>query len=120
MERLRSISPTVYLNANMSGELTISMDSDGSSIRTIFTKLTPRHEDCKQGASDECSVKVDCKKLTACLQWQQQTGLASSALLCLVENEALVLHVLLNPADVGFFTYYIPVHFQARDPRDDE
>jgi HUS1 checkpoint protein len=120
MERMRSISPTVYLNANMKGELTISMDSDGSSIRTIFSKLTPRLEDCKSGASGECRVKVDCKKLSACLQWQQQMGLVSSALLCLVENEALVLHALLNPADVGFFTYYIPVHFLSHDPRDDE
>jgi HUS1 checkpoint protein len=127
MERLRSISSTVYLNANMSsGDLTISMDSDGSSIRTIFSKLTPRHEDCKQqqggdaATGAECSVKVDCKKLTACLQWQQQSGLVSSALLCLVENEALVLHCMLNPSEVGFFTYYIPVHFLSHDPRDDE
>jgi HUS1 checkpoint protein len=131
MERLRSISSTVYLNANMSsGDLTISMDSDGSSIRTIFSKLTPRHDDCKQqhqgggattaAAAAECSVKVDCKKLSACLQWQQQTGLVSSALLCLVENEALVLHCMLNPAEVGFFTYYIPLHFLSHDPRDDE
>jgi hypothetical protein len=29
----------------------------------------------------------------------------------MIENEMMVVHVVLQPEDVGFFTYYIPVHF---------
>jgi HUS1 checkpoint protein len=118
MERLRNISPTVYLSANMTGELTVSLDSEGASIRTFFSKLQPRFEDCQKG-SGECCVKVDTKKLCAALQWQQQTSLTSDVLLCLVENEMVVLHANLNPASVGFFTYYVPVHYLSNDPRDE-
>jgi hypothetical protein len=35
----------------------------------------------------------------------------TSCLLGMVQNEMLVLHVLLSPEQVGFFTYYLPVHF---------
>ena len=40
---------------------------------------------------------------------------ASSAILCLVENEMLVLHVSLNPGAIGFFTYYVPIHYLPPD-----
>lgn len=140
VERLRSLSPTVHLSASMTGELTVSLDSDGASIRTFFSKLHPRPEDCKPG-TDECCVKVDTKKLCASLQWQggNSSGgsggggggsgnltahaaahnLVSSATLCLVENEMLIVHAVLQPAQVGFFTYYVPVHYLSSDPRDD-
>jgi HUS1 checkpoint protein len=118
MDRLRSMSSTVYLEANMTGELTVRIDTDGASIRTFYSKLIPRHEGCKEGATST-TVKVDTKKLCASFQWQQQFQLVSSAVLCLVENEMLVLHASLNPAQVGFFTYYVPVHFLSLDPRDD-
>lgn len=109
----------------MAGELTLRIDSDGSSIRTFFSKLLPRFEDTKSSQDEDaaaennnnpalakCCLKVDTKKLSTCLQWQSTMSKAvSSALLCMVENEMLVVHVLLNPASVGFFTYYVPVHF---------
>jgi len=119
VERLKHISPTIYLTATMNGELTIHMNNEGASIRAFFNQLIPRKENCKEGTTD-CSVKVDTKKLTASLSWQQQTALVSSCLLCLVENEMLVLHMPLHPASVGFFTYYVPVHFLSHDPQDDE
>ena len=56
---------------------------------------------------------MDTKKLWASLQWQPQA--ASQAVLCLVENEMLVVHVSLQPSTVGFFTYYVPVHFLQED-----
>jgi hypothetical protein len=142
VERLKSLSTTVYLSANMTGELTVSLDSDGASIRTFLSKLHPRPEDCKPGV-EECCVKVDTKKLAASLQWQTGSGggghggggnngshfshsnnnnnhaLVSSTLLCLVPNEMLILHAILQPASVGFFTYYVPVHYLSADPRDD-
>lgn len=103
----------------MAGELTLRVDGDGASIRTFFSKLIPRFEDCKaseeeyaNGEAPCCTLKVDTKKLSACLQWQtSMLRNVGSALLCLTENEMLVVHVVLNPASVGFFTYYVPVHF---------
>jgi HUS1 checkpoint protein len=111
------IVATVYMEGSMAGELTLRIDSDGSSIRTFFSKLLPRFEDTKDSQDDDdaltrCTLKVDTKKLSTALQYQAtMTKTVNSALLCMVENEMLVVHVLLNPASVGFFTYYVPVHF---------
>lgn len=77
--------------------------------------------------NDSCVVKVDLRKLCAALQWQhpstnilttaaaQPTTLVSSCLLCWVENEQFVVHATLQPSSVGFFTYYIPVHYLDRE-----
>jgi len=131
LEGLRPLSSTVYLQATTAGDLTVSIDSDGASIRTFYNNLPVRLEDCKQNrqlgsqpdhpAATSCTVKVDTKKLWASLQWQQQPllGWISSALLCLVENEMLVVHAVLHPPSVGFFTYYVPVHFLPKDIRDE-
>jgi len=64
-----------------------------------------------------CTVKVDSKKLHACLHWQGTLNMArdvSCATLCMWENEMLVLDISLNPA-LGRFMYYIPVHFLSSD-----
>jgi HUS1 checkpoint protein len=121
VERLKSISPHVYMEGSMAGELTLRIVNDGASIRTYFSKLVPRFDDCKSSQPDtSCKLKVDTKKLSTCLQWQATMAKhVSSALLCMVENEMLVLHIVLNPADVGFFTYYIPVHFLSNDVADE-
>lgn len=126
IDRLKGISPTMYIEANMKGELTISSHTDGASIQTFFSKLTPRFEDCKpvpsdlNPASSKTRIKIDTKKLSASLQWQtHQSQMISTALLCLVENEMVVIHVNLNPVNVGFFTYYVPVHYLSRDPCED-
>lgn len=170
VERLRGISPYLYLEGSMKGILTLRIDSDGGSIRISFDKLVPIHEDCKnstsstqtttsqqsqqekEGNSDHdhvhnsrqnihlqegspthngmsqsrsqtqtqtsqkgpvrCTVKVDSKKLHASLHWQATLGIrdVSSAVLCMWENEMLVLDVTLNP-EIGRFMYYIPVHY---------
>ena len=150
LEKMRSMKTihsrgqqqTVYVQGNnRTGELTVSLDSDGASIRTYFGKLIPvvqqpqpqpRSNDENNNNNnttttstttppvvEECTVKVDAKKMCAALQWQQQTHIASSAMICLSENERLVLHVTLNPAVVGFFTYYVPVHYLPNDPQDE-
>ena len=140
LERLRLISPTVYLTAQSpTGQLTISTHSttNGVSIQTILDRLVPCMESCRKqnttnhniGYDDqdneevvECTVKVDTKKLALCLQWQQSSSnlMVSTALLCWIENEALVLHVILNPSNIGFFTYYIPVHFLSPEDGDND
>jgi HUS1 checkpoint protein len=125
IDRLKSISSTVYLEANMKGELTISAQTDGASIQTFFSKLIPRFDDCQQRPNDidlstKTRIKIDTKKLAASLLWQQhQSHMVSSALLCLVENEMVVIHANLSPENVGFFTYYVPVHYLSQDPYDD-
>jgi HUS1 checkpoint protein len=131
IDRLKSISSTVYLDANMKGELTISAHTDGASIQTYLSKLIPRFEDCvseaqsttndnsNNGSTNKVRMKVDTKKFAASLQWQGQPHIVSSALLCFVENEMIVVHVNLNPINVGFFTYYVPVHYLSKDPYDD-
>lgn len=100
----------------MKGEMTLRIDSDGASIRTFFNQLIPRFEDCNAQEDASCTIKVDTKKLATCLQWQAtMMRTVSSAMLCMVENEMLAVHVILNPASVGFFTYYVPVHFLSRN-----
>jgi HUS1 checkpoint protein len=113
MDRLRNISPTVHVHARLSGDLTVQVDTEGASLRTYFSDLIARADNCAPNTSGLGHVVVDTKKLYACLQWQQYTQLFSSGLLCLVENEALVIHVVLNP-EVGFFTYYLPVHYLSK------
>lgn len=110
----RSLHPTVLIHGNQqSGELTISLESEGASIRAYFADVAPAPN--ANPEHDECTVKVDARKLSAALQWQQQPQYVSSALLCLLENQQLVLHVTLEPAGVGFFTYYVPVHYLSKD-----
>ena len=68
-----------------------------------------------------CTLKVDSRKLSACLQWQGTLLLGrsvGSAVLCMVKNEMLCLHCMLNPGTVGFFTYYVPVHYLSPDQMD--
>lgn len=119
----------------MKGLLALRVDGDGASIRTTFTKLVPIHEDCKSqdennnndhsqnNTQDQqkppvcCTVKVDSKKLYASLHWQATLNLMrdiSTAVLCMWENEMLVLDVTLNP-DIGRFMYYVPVHYLSND-----
>lgn len=101
----------------MAGDLVLRIESEGVSIRTFFNKLIPRFEDCNPHEGTEpakCTLKVDSRKFLACLNWQNNLLIGravSSAVLCMVENEMLVLHVTLFPESVGFFTFYVPVHF---------
>ncbi len=97
----------------MAGELTLHIDNEGASIRTFLTNLEPIEEDCKDPSGTElaqCTLKVDTKKLLTSLQWQASFMNLSRAQICMVENEMLVFYVFLNPENLGFFTYYMPVH----------
>jgi len=128
VERLRAISPHMYIEGSMAGILTLRTDGEGSSIRTTYNKLTPLHQDVKtsedgsfsqnknNGEPVICNLKLDTKKLHACLHWQGTlyNRDLSSAVLCMWENEMLVMDVTLNP-EIGRFMYYIPVHFLSED-----
>ena len=115
----------------MKGDLTIRLDHDGASMACFYNHLIPRYHEEEQedntnngngsphvntrtmpNANASALIKVDAHKLSTCLQWQQQWQLpVTSCLLGMVQNEMLVLHILLKPEQVGFFTYYLPVHF---------
>ena len=107
----------------MKGDLTLRIYRDGASIRTFFRKLIPRFEEWKESTTADnkfayCTEKVDSKKCHASLQWQSVASInrfVSSTLLCMVKNEIIDLHVLLNPTKLGFFTTYIPVYFTSND-----
>ena len=132
IERMKSISPIIYVDGSMNGELVLRIDSDAVSIRTYYDKLIPRVEEeeatttgrdggeVKQRTKKKCTLKVDSKKLLASLQWQSSMarGSVGSYIICMIENEMMVVHVMLNPEELGFFTYYIPVHYLSRDVMD--
>mmetsp|Transcript_54161 Transcript_54161/g.60558 ORF Transcript_54161/g.60558 Transcript_54161/m.60558 type:complete len:337 (+) Transcript_54161:147-1157(+) len=133
IEKLKAMGQQVFLEGNMKGDLTIRLDHDGASMACFYNQLIPRwqeedEENVESGtttvpnANASCIVKVDSHKLSTCLQWQQQTAQqqqwqlpVTSCLLGMVQNEMLVLHVLLMPEQVGFLTYYLPVHFLHED-----
>jgi HUS1 checkpoint protein len=214
IDRLKHISPILYLEATFQGTCTIRLNTEGTSIRMYCNQLQIRTEGCKDTATTMLSssqlsstssatisplnrsnknnkndenhqpnppssnhsvssnrtnhpnhpppsqlennknkkpmvVKVDTKKLLACLHWQPNpnsssnsttttsssaslqpisaTGSSSlststyvsSALLCFICNEMMVLHVTLYPIETGFITYYIPIHYVSTE-EDDE
>jgi HUS1 checkpoint protein len=117
------LSPTVYLQATNKGELIVQVERDGASIRTYFPPSQQVPPEATQTTSttdkETITLKVDTKKLLSSLQWQQHGGLTSSGLLCLVENEMLVVHANLHPQSVGFLTYYVPVQYLPLDPTEE-
>lgn len=121
IERLKSISPIIYVDGSMKGELVLRVENDSVSIKTFYDKLIPRIDDqsekMQSQESARCTLKVDSKKLLASLQWQSAMtrGSVSSYIICMIENEMMVVHVVLNPEELGFVTYYIPVHYISHD-----
>lgn len=114
----------------MKGDLTLRLDHDGASLACFYNHLVPRFlgavgydndDDDNQAQPNhhpnaQCTLKVDAQKLWTCLQWQHAGSATAfgikTCLLCMVENEMLVMHVDLA---IGFFTYYIPVLFLQED-----
>jgi hypothetical protein len=108
---------TVYLQTSPAGELALRADSESSCVRTFFGKLTPSNRNVVAGNREPCSLKVDTKMLVGCLQWQQ-SAIASNvanAIMSFAEDEMLVVHVALNPASLGFFTYNLPLQYITED-----
>lgn len=111
----------------MKGELVLrideSCDSSGVVIKTFYDKLIPRvddeefKDDLVDGTVKMCTLKMDSKKLSSSLQWQQNMikGAVNSYIVCMIQNEMMVVHVMLNPEELGFFTYYIPVYYLGGD-----
>jgi hypothetical protein len=129
----------VTLRASTAGELTISLDSDGAALRAFFHCLPlvdrasnssnenaenrgdedngRRHSRSSSSQPESVArVRVDARKLCGCLHWQNNPNFPSRrAVLCLAENEMVILHVDLHPPGIGFQTYYVPVLYLAPD-----
>ncbi len=58
--------------------------------------------------SNKCTLKVDSKKLSMVLH--AYTFLKfDSIIMCMIQDNSLILHVLLEPASIGTLTFYLPV-----------
>ena len=111
---------TVYMEASAAGELTLRSDSESSCVRIFFGKLVPQRNPVAVAhatSREACSLKVDTKMLVCCLQWQQATitSNVSNAILSFAEEDMLVVHVVLNPVNLGYFTFNLPVHYTSED-----
>lgn len=114
VDRLVHMSPQVQVQGhNLKGEMVLHVETDGASSKTLLQGLKGRPEDCQEGSNNEAICKVDTKKFNSCLPTGAK-AVFSSHLLCLIENEALVLHC--SSPHLGFCTYYVPVHFM--DPEE--
>ncbi|EED93714.1 predicted protein [Thalassiosira pseudonana CCMP1335] len=106
IERMKAISPIIYVEGSMAGEMSLKIDSDAVAIQTFYDKLIPRVDEESSQSQQEpakCTLKVDSKKLLASLQWQSSMarGSVGSYIICLIRNEMMVVHVMLSPEDVG-------------------
>eukprot|EP00934_Nitzschia_sp_Nitz4_P006541 Nitzschia sp. Nitz4//scaffold42_size132992//76878//77942//NITZ4_003402-RA/size132992-augustus-gene-0.106-mRNA-1//1//CDS//3329551727//6531//frame0 len=116
VDKLKSMAPHVYVEASGEGDLTIRLDhAEGCTMAVYYNDLVSRSDE--QGSqqplspSQPCILKVDGTKLSQCLQWQQSHLGTLTCLVGLIPNEMLVLHIVLRPEELGFFTYYLPVYY---------
>jgi len=108
IDRMKNIDNYLILQANMAGELTLKVQTDNISIATFYRKLEHPHIEGKEppttNSDQKAKVKVDVKKFARFL-YSSHIG-PRNVICCIVEDTALVLHVLLDDL---FITYYIPV-----------
>lgn len=108
IDRMKNIHDYFIITANMAGELTLKVETDMVSVATFYTNLDhPQIEGRSPPRRDQdktAEVKVDIKKFNRFLYSYQVSP--TNVILCIIENTALVLHVLLEDL---YLTYYIPV-----------
>ncbi|CAM9361929.1 unnamed protein product [Discosporangium mesarthrocarpum] len=109
IDRMKAIDKTVYVDADMGGQIVFRVEKTDATIKTYYTNLTPRFEsmDEQQCRRNQASVKVDVKKLAAVLSVYSLRF--DKAICCIIGGYSLVLHVILLPVGVGTLTYYMPV-----------
>ncbi len=69
------------------------------------------NDDCGEAEpcrKKQCTLKIDSKKLLASLQWQSSMArsLVGSYIVCMIDNEMMVAHVMQNQEDIGFIMYF--------------
>ncbi|KAJ6232726.1 checkpoint protein [Anaeramoeba flamelloides] len=107
VDKMKEMANTILIKANMAGAMSLSIKTDIVSVQTLFKDLEhPQIEGQPEYVRDEnktAEIRVDIKKLRKVLYSHYVNP--KNAVLCLVKNQALVVHVLL---DVMYLTYYIP------------
>lgn len=122
LERSKHSASVAYLSGTVHGELVVTVHTDsGCHVQSHFRHLPvlsnkAGENKSKSGVADTTTtttVKVDIRKLTACLHTSSSSS-ATSCDLCLVENEMLILHS--DTADeggAGRILYFVPVHYHV-------
>lgn len=110
VEHMKNVDQYLHVTANMNGELTLKVETEMFTIGSYFHKLEhPRIEDQSAATVNPdkvASVKVDIKKFYKSLFSYQVSTASSPIVCCLLERQALILHLLVGDL---FITYYIPV-----------
>ncbi|KAI9101760.1 checkpoint protein Hus1/Mec3 [Phlyctochytrium arcticum] len=121
VERMRGLGSHLVVSANMSGELSVRVETDVVKVETAFSSLVnpaidPAHVDVSQQSSlysnrqEFVHVRVDIKDF---VKFLQSSAIApKNVVCCLFEDQGLVLYVYLGDgtdADDGAFVYYIPL-----------
>jgi hypothetical protein len=121
VDRLKTLSRSVVLSGDMAGSLTLRADTEGVTIQTFFTNLTPRFESLDEDAcaANKCKLKVDAKKLANVLHAYNFLRF-HSIIMCMIRDHSLILHVLLEPAAAGTLTFYLPIVPLVEDEEEDE
>jgi len=108
VDRLKNISDYLVISANMAGLLKLSVELEMVTIATFYKNLEHPQIEGKSpprpNPEQTAEVKVDIKKFSRFLYSSQVSP--NNVICCLVENRALVLHVLVDDL---YMTYYIPV-----------
>lgn len=117
IDRMKNIHDFFIITANMAGELTLKVETDMVSIATFYTNLEhPQIGSCpsqlgfdvpwlielrsegrsppRRDSEKTAEVKVDIKKFNRFLYSYQVSP--TNVILCIIENTAIVLHVLLE------------------------
>jgi hypothetical protein len=124
LERSKHSASVAYLSGTVHGELTVTVYTDsGCHVESHFRHL-PVVSSNKAGKNKSgdtttttTTVKVDIRKLTACLH--NTSSIATSCDLCLVENEMLILHSDTTADNneggggAGRILYFVPVHYHV-------
>ena len=108
IDKMKNVSDSLTMEANMAGELTFRVETEMVSIATFYKNLDhPQIEGRsppRPNPEQKASVRVDIKKFHKFL-FSYLVG-PTNVICCMVENHAVVLHVLLEDL---YLTYYIPV-----------
>lgn len=107
VEKLGKMSKHVYIDGEQSGRLILRCDTSFLGLKTYFSNLSARHDYVTAAETAKASVKIDARRMSTILNYSHVS--LSSAVLCISENEALVLHLTLAPIDMGSVTFYLPV-----------
>mmetsp|Transcript_11030 Transcript_11030/g.13623 ORF Transcript_11030/g.13623 Transcript_11030/m.13623 type:complete len:273 (-) Transcript_11030:22-840(-) len=104
VDRMKNVSATLKIEANMAGTLKLSVCNEATNISTLFHNLEhPQIEDTipPRSADIQAEVSIDIKKFIGFLH----TSLIRPAnvILCICEERALVLHVLLDDLYMSYF-----------------